>query len=365
MRGIGFYTRPFLLYSMRVPEFQPHISYTARIVASQQKFYDYLCSSIENGIYPSVEGNVAYLFRYIYDFRNKSKRIGFEQVRSRMMEIANAYYFEERLCETCYSFADNCLLGLERYDEYLSKTAPKNIFGTARHKSNLHCNINYHIGKPANPIDLVKMYEYNYSAYVKQNEGKLKDFLMAAFEKNIEEYGSLLERFYEIMKKPRRRYKYPLGLNIYSKFYIYEFCNDNAIGKSIKLIIRFGENEFLKSQGLPGIGQGWISETILYQKIKEAFPETTVIQHGRPNWLGRQHLDIWLPDWRIAVEYHGLQHFQPVEFFGGVDAFEDSQYRDKKKEQLCKINNVHLIISFEGISPEEIIERIKLLRSIR
>jgi hypothetical protein len=45
-------------------------------------------------------------------------------------------------------------------------------------------------------------------------------------------------------------------------------------------------------------------------------PGVDVIAHGQPKWLGRQHIDIWIPALNVGIEYHGLQHFQPVGFSG-------------------------------------------------
>lgn len=90
------------------------------------------------------------------------------------------------------------------------------------------------------------------------------------------------------------------------------------------------------------IGEGFISETELYYKIKEQFKHLKVVQHGKPKFLGRQHFDVWLPEVKIAIEYHGAQHDKPIEYFGGQDAFEKNQYRDEIKRSKCIENNVKL-----------------------
>jgi hypothetical protein len=45
----------------------------------------------------------------------------------------------------------------------------------------------------------------------------------------------------------------------------------------------------------------------------------------------------------VALEYHGIQHFQPVEFFGGEEGFQRTQGRDERKRKLCASNSVRLI----------------------
>lgn len=90
------------------------------------------------------------------------------------------------------------------------------------------------------------------------------------------------------------------------------------------------------------------SELELYESIVEAYPDFYVIQHARPDWLGRQHLDIYLPDINFAIEFHGRQHFEPVDFFGGEKALKRSRERDSRKAALCKQNGCRLIITRHG-----------------
>ena len=93
-------------------------------------------------------------------------------------------------------------------------------------------------------------------------------------------------------------------------------------------IIFHNENEFRTSRGVPRIGEGWVSETNLYYELKSHFENETVIHHGKPKWLGNQHVDIWFPKFKIGVEYQGKQHFEPIEFFGGEESFIRNQERD-------------------------------------
>lgn len=43
------------------------------------------------------------------------------------------------------------------------------------------------------------------------------------------------------------------------------------------------------------------------------------------------------------IEYDGEQHFKPIEFFGGEEAFQKQQERDQKKDEWCKENNIPLL----------------------
>lgn len=108
-------------------------------------------------------------------------------------------------------------------------------------------------------------------------------------------------------------------------------------------LIRDAENTWREECDLPRIGEGWVSETKLFYEIKAALPDMDVLQHYRPDWLGRQHLDIAIPTWRVAVEYQGTQHDQPIAFFGGPDAFARTLERDKRKLNKCRRNGWRLI----------------------
>ncbi len=112
----------------------------------------------------------------------------------------------------------------------------------------------------------------------------------------------------------------------------------------VAALVRDAENEVRKVHGIPLIGEGWISETLLYQEVCAQFADEHIIQHGRPKWLGRQHFDIWFPDRKVAIEYHGHQHFEPIGFFGGETAFEENQRRDRRKKRLAKQHGVKLIV---------------------
>ena len=49
---------------------------------------------------------------------------------------------------------------------------------------------------------------------------------------------------------------------------------------------------------------------------------------------GRLHrYDFYLPKQGLFIEYNGIQHYEPVEYFGGVESFKDRQLRDKEKHE--------------------------------
>ena len=85
----------------------------------------------------------------------------------------------------------------------------------------------------------------------------------------------------------------------------------------------------------------WKHELTLFHAVRELYPDT-LFQY-RPEWLGRQSLDLYIPSLKTAIEYQGIQHYYPIEFFGGEEALAQRQELDRQKRKLCGENNVRLI----------------------
>ena len=71
--------------------------------------------------------------------------------------------------------------------------------------------------------------------------------------------------------------------------------------------------------------------------------EITYDYQKRFNWLGRQSLDFYLPDYNVGIECQGRQHFFPVEYFGGDKGFKQTLERDKRKKALCEKHDIKLL----------------------
>ena len=85
----------------------------------------------------------------------------------------------------------------------------------------------------------------------------------------------------------------------------------------------------------------WKHELSLFHAIRERYPDT--LYQYRPEWLGRPSLDLFIPSLMTAIEYQGIQHYLPVDFFGGEEALTQRQELDRQKRQLCEENQVRLI----------------------
>lgn len=64
--------------------------------------------------------------------------------------------------------------------------------------------------------------------------------------------------------------------------------------------------------------------------------------------------DFYLPAYHMAIECDGIQHFEPIEHFGGVERFEIRQKHDQIKNAYCLLNDIQLIRIPYTMSDEDI-----------
>ena len=101
----------------------------------------------------------------------------------------------------------------------------------------------------------------------------------------------------------------------------------------------------------------WKNESKLSNLVMSCFPD--VIREYSPSWLRGQRLDIFIPSIKVGIEYQGIQHYEPVNFFGGEKGFIKTQERDNRKKVLCAKNGITLIewsyttdINFKNLKTE-------------
>lgn len=105
-------------------------------------------------------------------------------------------------------------------------------------------------------------------------------------------------------------------------------------------------NKHLSGQGCPLCSKGKASkEAQLLKVIREHYNSEEVISNymNRDILSNNKSYDIYLPKYKIAIEYQGKQHFAPVSIFGGYDNFVKTVERDKEKFEESKKNGVRLL----------------------
>ena len=114
----------------------------------------------------------------------------------------------------------------------------------------------------------------------------------------------------------------------------------------------------------------WCRECSLVISISERivrlyFEKITEIEmpSAWPSWLinsdgNQMELDGYNEDYRIAFEHHGTQHYIESKYYKGI-TFEKRIQDDKTKEEICKKNNVRLLIVREVLKTTSL-EQLKL-----
>lgn len=84
-------------------------------------------------------------------------------------------------------------------------------------------------------------------------------------------------------------------------------------------------------------GESLIMEVLDHYKVKYFY---NFKYPGLPNGL---HFDFYLPDYRVAIEYDGKQHYQSVDFMGGLNKYYKQVYYDTYKQKFCDNTGIKLI----------------------
>ncbi len=85
----------------------------------------------------------------------------------------------------------------------------------------------------------------------------------------------------------------------------------------------------------------WKNEHKLYLLLRECYED--VVREYSPNYLANLRVDFYIPEYKLAIEYQGLQHYEPVDFFGGCNTFQRQKENDNKKKLLLEKNGVSLL----------------------
>lgn len=67
--------------------------------------------------------------------------------------------------------------------------------------------------------------------------------------------------------------------------------------------------------------------------------------------------DFYLTEHNICIEYNGIQHYEPVPYFGGKKYFTKVCKHDKIKSDYCVINNIKLIVIKYNENIEDVLVR--------
>jgi hypothetical protein len=99
----------------------------------------------------------------------------------------------------------------------------------------------------------------------------------------------------------------------------------------------------LSGKGCPRCSQSKLEESTKEFLIENDIPFEEQKSFEWLKFKSPMRLDFYLPQYNVAIECQGIQHFKPLEHFGGNEAFEYSIEKDKKKASLCAENGIKLM----------------------
>jgi len=103
------------------------------------------------------------------------------------------------------------------------------------------------------------------------------------------------------------------------------------------------ENAVRKVFGYPNVGSLGISETIVFNLVKDMFHPLEVIHHYRGKELEGLELDVWIPSKKLGIEYQGEQHYEEFKHWGGAEGLLRRKQNDERKKALCQKLNYDLL----------------------
>lgn len=163
--------------------------------------------------------------------------------------------------------------------------------------------------------------------------------------------------------------------NIHTKYFILDKVNDEC-KKDLNIITESqtpdhnqdSASKKEKKKSLIYVNGYVIKPSKGEEKIKEIL-ESNNIKFEREKSFptcgkGMFRFDFYLPNINTCIEYDGEQHFRPIEYFGGEDAFNKQVTYDNIKNEWCKKQGINLIripyTDYDKIDISYIIQRLNL-----
>lgn len=137
------------------------------------------------------------------------------------------------------------------------------------------------------------------------------------------------------------------GKEIFGDEYTYKHLDTYSRTKDGKITItckKHGDFTILPPNFFKGVGCPICAESNLEGEMRRFLEENNVKfeTYKKFDWLGKQHIDFYLPEYNVGIECQGGQHFKPVDIFGGEKIFAKTVLLDAKKRKLCEENGIAL-----------------------
>lgn len=149
-----------------------------------------------------------------------------------------------------------------------------------------------------------------------------------------------------------------------------KYSYENSIYKNDreKLIItcpKHGDFTQRPNHHLKGVGCPTCNESQGEKKIAKFLNKHKInfLRQHRFKDIINLRFDFYIPSAGTCIEFDGIQHFQPIPYFGGIPTYETLKTNDKIKSDYCEENYINLIrIRYDEQNIEKILqENLKIL----
>lgn len=176
-------------------------------------------------------------------------------------------------------------------------------------------------------------------------------------------YGFLIVKKYS-NRDFGKRFKYVTLLDNYSKVNYLQYKLDKLYGKNSYKVISINEetDEALITHLLCNHSYLYKIDSIMSFDVRckycrRPLGEQTIISvleslnipYDSPAIIGAKreeydlHYDFLLPQYKVLIEYDGVQHYQPIRKMGGIKSFRRRQLNDRLKTEYAKKNGYYLL----------------------
>ena len=158
----------------------------------------------------------------------------------------------------------------------------------------------------------------------------------------------------------------------------YDYSKTTYINNRTKVCIicpKHGEFWQLPGSHIKNIGCPVCDESHIEKNIR-AFLENNHIEYVYEkhfDGLKNKSFDFFIPSINTAIECQGIQHFIPIEFFGGEKSLYKQKESDRIKKEFCKKNSINIVyvtdrkfLKYDSsmLTEQQVFELIKLMRKV-
>lgn len=372
---------------------------------AQKEFYKRFENGINQGIKIDIEGNISYVFVYLYKLIKKGvKNLNVEEPIDKLKIINNFYGNYETISYYTCSWMMDFYLSYEDFEkawkalsQYDTNISLEDLIQLRKNCKETYLTADILFKLPKSYTGITEYGKQNFSEMLQLVDIFLKDFSLEKGRNHVEyflnkfDYGNLakedineLKSFFpnhtdflfwekDYVETQQSNRPYPkryhhcfftgvtMDLEKNLGFLVREtipYIISCALTNELKRIVKEAEHTIRAERHLPSVIEWWANEAELFYKLTDHYKNERIVHHGKPHWIKRQHLDIYFLEKNIAIEYVDVVYRR---FSKKNETIITQQKIDKKKEKLCKQNNCTLIHIYKNYNFNDVITQLNKL----